>query len=146
MVEPVEFEVEITLARAEVFDVVARCEEAVERAETVGEPELALLIEAVRRFLLGRLTGTPGGSMTESASGAGAGALAERVDVDLAELDVPPHLVRGKLTGVDEVVQMSKGAPQLASCVSWLGLGGRFNLHASHGTSPNSLTDDRVIA
>ena len=61
MVEPVEFEVEITLARAEVFDVVARCEEAVERAEAVGESELALWIEGVRRFLLGRLTGSPGG-------------------------------------------------------------------------------------
>ena len=34
---------------------------AVEGAEAVGESELAFLIEGVRRFLLGRLTGRPGG-------------------------------------------------------------------------------------
>jgi hypothetical protein len=61
MSEPVEFALEITLSRGEVFDVVARCEDAVERAETVGEPELAFLIEGLRRFLLGRLTGSTGG-------------------------------------------------------------------------------------
>ena len=75
--------------------------------------------------------------MTESASGAGAGALAERVDVDLAELDIPPHFVCGKLTGVDEVVQLSERDPQLTSGVSRLDLGGRFSLHASHDTWPS---------
>ena len=61
MAEPVEFKVEITLSRGEVFDVVARCEEAVERAEIAGVPELAFTIEGVRRFLLGRLAGDLGG-------------------------------------------------------------------------------------
>ena len=84
--------------------------------------------------------------MTESASGAGAVALTERVDVGLPELDVPPHFVRGKLTGVDEVVQLSERDPQLASCVSCLHLGGRFSLHVSHDTAPSSLTPDCVIA
>ncbi len=61
MAERVEFKAEITLSRGEVFDVVARCEEAVERAEMAGVPELAFMIEGVRRFLLGRLAGDPGG-------------------------------------------------------------------------------------
>ena len=61
MMEPVEFALEITLSRGEVFDVVARCEDAVERAGAVGEAELAFLIEGLRRFLLGRLTGSAGG-------------------------------------------------------------------------------------
>lgn len=61
MMGPVEFALEITLSRGEVFDVVARCEDAVERAEAVGEAELAFLIEGLRRFLLGRLTGSAGG-------------------------------------------------------------------------------------
>lgn len=61
MAEPVEFGVEITLDRGEVFDVVARCEEVVELAEPAAQPEIAFLVEGVRRFLLGRLTGSPGG-------------------------------------------------------------------------------------
>ena len=61
MAEPVEFGIEITLDRGEVFDVVARCEEVVELAEPAAQPEIAFLVEGVRRFLLGRLTGSPGG-------------------------------------------------------------------------------------
>lgn len=57
MPEPVEFEAQITLGRSVVFDVVARCEEAVELAEAADEPELAFLIEGLRRFLLGRVMG-----------------------------------------------------------------------------------------
>ena len=59
MGEPVQFEVEITLTKYDVFDLVARCEEAMEGAETVGEAELAFLLEGVRRFLLGRVIGDP---------------------------------------------------------------------------------------
>ncbi len=58
--EPVEFALEITLSRREVFDVVAHCEEVVDRAEAVGEAELAFQIDGLRRFLLGRLTGSAG--------------------------------------------------------------------------------------
>lgn len=61
MTEPVEFKAEITLSRGEVFDVVARCEEAVERAEMADAAELAFVIEGFRRFLLGRVTGGSGG-------------------------------------------------------------------------------------
>ena len=61
MAEPVDFGVEITLERGEVFDVVARCEEVVELAEVAAQPEIAFLVEGVRRFLGGRLTGSPGG-------------------------------------------------------------------------------------
>jgi len=61
MAEPVEFGVEITLDRGEVFDVVARCEEVVELAEATSQPEIAFLVEGVRRFLLGRLIGSPAG-------------------------------------------------------------------------------------
>ena len=49
------------LDRGEVFDVVARCEEVVELAEVADRPEIALLVEGMRRFLLGRLTGSRGG-------------------------------------------------------------------------------------
>jgi hypothetical protein len=61
MMEPVELGPEITLEKAEVFDVVARCEEAVDLAEKLDLPEMAFLIEGVRRFLLGRLMGGRGG-------------------------------------------------------------------------------------
>lgn len=61
MPEPVEFGAQITLERRMVFDLVARCEEAVELAEAADEPELAFLIEGLRRFLLGRLMGMPDG-------------------------------------------------------------------------------------
>lgn len=57
MWERVQFESEITLTKTDVLDLVARCEEAVERAESVGEAELAFRIEGLRRFLLGRLMG-----------------------------------------------------------------------------------------
>ena len=57
MWEPVRFETEITLDKHDVLDVVSRCEEAVERAESVDEPELAFLVEGLRRFLLARLLG-----------------------------------------------------------------------------------------
>lgn len=57
MWEPVRFEAEVTLTKHDVFDVVARCEAAMERAEATGEAELAFLIEGLRRFLLGRLIG-----------------------------------------------------------------------------------------
>ena len=60
MAEPVEFGIQITLGRGEVFDVVARCEEVVELAEDASQPEIAFLVEGVRRFLLSRLTGNPG--------------------------------------------------------------------------------------
>jgi hypothetical protein len=53
--------VEITLDRREVFDVVAGCEEVVELAERAAQSEIAFMVEGVRRFLLGRLTGSPGG-------------------------------------------------------------------------------------
>jgi hypothetical protein len=59
--EPVEFGIEVTLDRGEVFDVVARCEEVVELAEAASQPEIAFLVEGVRRFLLGRLIGSVGG-------------------------------------------------------------------------------------
>lgn len=59
--QPIEFRAEITLTRSEVFDVVARCEEAVELAEAGGQAEIAFAVEGVRRFLLGRLTGCAGG-------------------------------------------------------------------------------------
>ncbi len=61
MAEPVGFEVEINLDRGDVFDVVARCEEVVELAEAAAQPQIAFMVEGVRRFLLGRLTGSPGG-------------------------------------------------------------------------------------
>ncbi len=46
MAEPVDFGVEISLERGEVFDVVARCEEVVELAEVAAQPEIAFLVEA----------------------------------------------------------------------------------------------------
>ncbi len=56
-----EFADAITLSRQEVFDVVARCDEVVGRAEAVGELGIAFAVESVRRLLLGRLMGEPGG-------------------------------------------------------------------------------------
>ncbi len=61
MMEPVGFGLEITLYKAEVFDVVARCEEVVELAEGADQPEIAFVVEGVRRFLLDRLMGGRGG-------------------------------------------------------------------------------------
>ncbi len=57
---PVEFLPEITLSRDEALDVIARCEAAA-AAETAGAVEVAFAVEGVARFLLGRLTGHPGG-------------------------------------------------------------------------------------
>ena len=61
MDERAEFRDEITLSSDEVLDVVARCEEVVIYAEGIGEVSLAVSIDFVRRFLLGRLQGAPGG-------------------------------------------------------------------------------------
>lgn len=61
MGEAVRFEREITLSCDEILDVVAACEDVVERAERDGQVEIALGIEGVRRFLLGRLCGSAGG-------------------------------------------------------------------------------------
>ena len=46
MAEPVDFGVEITLERGEVFDVVARCEEVVEVAERAAQSESAFMSRA----------------------------------------------------------------------------------------------------
>ena len=40
---------------------VARCEEVVELAAVAAQPEIGFLVEGMRRFLLGRLTGSAGG-------------------------------------------------------------------------------------
>ena len=61
MGERAELRDEITLSRDEALDVVARCEEVVIYAEQVGEMSVAAAVESVRRFLLGRLQGQPGG-------------------------------------------------------------------------------------
>ena len=61
MHEPAEFGDQIALTRSEVFDVVALCDEIVTRAEALGEVEIALAVDSVRRLLLGRLMGEPGG-------------------------------------------------------------------------------------
>jgi hypothetical protein len=61
MGEPVEFLPEITLSRQEALDVIARCEEAAAAAMAAGALEAAFAIEGVGRFLVGRLTGHPGG-------------------------------------------------------------------------------------
>jgi len=58
--EPVVFGLEITLGKAEVFDVVARCDEVVELAEGADQPEIAFVIEGIGRFLLDRLMGGRG--------------------------------------------------------------------------------------
>lgn len=61
MDERAEFRDEVTLSRNEVLDVVARCEEVAIYAEGIGEVSVAVSIDSVRRFLLGRLQGAPGG-------------------------------------------------------------------------------------
>ena len=61
MDERAEFRDEITLSRDEVLDVVARCEEVAIYAEGIGEVSVAVSVDSVRRFLLGRLQGAPGG-------------------------------------------------------------------------------------
>ena len=55
------FRNEITVNRDEALDVVARCEEVVIYAEQVGEVSVAVAVESVRRLVLGRLQGAPGG-------------------------------------------------------------------------------------
>lgn len=61
MAEPVEFRGEIVLSKDEVLDVVVRCEEVVALAEEAGQVEIGFAVEGLRRFLLGRLVGEPGG-------------------------------------------------------------------------------------
>ena len=61
MAERAEFADKIILSREEVFDVVACCEEVVTYAEQIDEVSVAAAVESVRRFVLGRLQGRPGG-------------------------------------------------------------------------------------
>ena len=61
MAERADFRSEITLSRAEVFDVVARCDEVVTYAEAAGELGIAFAADSVRKLLLGRLMGEAGG-------------------------------------------------------------------------------------
>lgn len=61
MAERPEFRNEITLSRDEVFDIVARCDEVVTYAEAAGELGTAFAADSVRKLLLGRLMGEPGG-------------------------------------------------------------------------------------
>ena len=61
MDERAEFRDEVILCRHEVLDVVARCEEVAIYADAIGEVSVAVSIDSVRRFLLGRLQGAPGG-------------------------------------------------------------------------------------
>jgi hypothetical protein len=51
----------ITLSKAEVFDVVARCDEVVGHAAAWGDLSVAFGVDSIRQFLLGRLMGDPGG-------------------------------------------------------------------------------------
>jgi len=51
---------EITLSRAEVFDVAARCDEIVGHAEARGDLSIAFSVDSIRQFVLGRLMGEPG--------------------------------------------------------------------------------------
>ncbi len=61
MAEWPNFRSDITLSRDEVFDVVASCDEVVGQAEAIGEMSIAFAVDAVRKLLLGRLMGEPGG-------------------------------------------------------------------------------------
>ena len=61
MAERADFRNEITLSRDEVLDVVASCDEVVVHAEAIGEVGVAFAVDAVRKLLLGRLMGEPGG-------------------------------------------------------------------------------------
>ena len=61
MAEWAGFRNEITLSRDEVLDVVASCDEVVGHAEAIGEVGVAFAVDAVRKFLLGRLMGEAGG-------------------------------------------------------------------------------------
>lgn len=61
MAEPVGFRGEITLTKDEVLDVVARCHDALTLADESGQLEIGFAVEGIRRFLLGRLMGEPGG-------------------------------------------------------------------------------------
>lgn len=61
MAEPVEFRGEITLTKDEVLDVVARCHDVLTLADESGQFEISFAVEGIRRFLLGRLMGEPGG-------------------------------------------------------------------------------------
>ncbi len=61
MAERAAFAESITLTRAEVLDVVARCDEVVGHAEELGEVSIAFAVDSVRKLLLGRLMGQAGG-------------------------------------------------------------------------------------
>ena len=61
MVARAQFAEGICLSRQEVFDVVARCDEVIGHAETIGEASIAFAVDAVRKLLLGRLMGEVGG-------------------------------------------------------------------------------------
>ena len=61
MGERPEFRTEITLSRDEVLDVLASCDEVVGHAEAAGELSIAFAVDAVRKFLPGRLMGERGG-------------------------------------------------------------------------------------
>ena len=51
----------IILSREEVLDVVARCDEVVGHAESIGEMSIAFAVDSVRQLVLGRLMGVAGG-------------------------------------------------------------------------------------
>jgi hypothetical protein len=61
MADRAEFGDGITLSRDEALDVVARCDEVVGHAEAIGETSIAFAVDAVRKLVLGRLMGEPGG-------------------------------------------------------------------------------------
>ena len=61
MDERAEFRDEVILSRHEVLDFGARCEDVAINADGIGEVSVAVSIDSVRRFLLGRLQGAPGG-------------------------------------------------------------------------------------
>ncbi len=65
MSEPVRFPDEITLTKAEVLDVIARCDEVAALAGAAGQVEIEFAVEGVGRFLFGRLLGEPGGWTTD---------------------------------------------------------------------------------
>ncbi len=61
MAERAEFRDEVTLSRADALDVVARCDEVVAHAESIGQTSIAFAVDAVRKLVLGRLMGEAGG-------------------------------------------------------------------------------------
>jgi len=61
MDERAEFRSKITLSRDEALDLVARVEDVQIHAEAIGEVSIAFAMDGVRKFVLGRLMGDPGG-------------------------------------------------------------------------------------